>query len=46
MDQLVAMLAPNKHVQLVRSICRDRRPGSEVPTQIDPATPLSPVEER
>ena len=40
-----AVLAPNKHVQLVRTAGGHRRPGSEVPTQIDPATPSAPVEE-
>ena len=39
------MLTTDEHVQIMRTTSRHRRPGSEVPTQIDPPTPLPPIEE-
>ena len=44
MHQLI-VLTPNKHIQLMRTTRRDRRTRSQITAQIDPATPLSTIEE-
>ena len=46
MDQLVAMLAPHKHVQFVQTAGGHRRPGSEVPPRLIQPLHLPPSKKR